>query len=503
MSDAIKLEFKNINKSFPGVKALDNINMKVRKGTIHVICGENGAGKSTLMKILDGIYPPDSGEIYIDGQKVQIKSPIDAQAYGIGMVFQELSFVPDMTIEENIFCGRWPTKNGHIDWGTLHEKAIEFMAKEKIHYNPKMLMRSLSTSAIQMIEILKVISFNASILVMDEPTSSISLQETDYLLEKLLELRNRGVSIIYISHKMDEVFRIADDITVLRDGAVVDTEPASELNVDKVISMMVGRKLGGQYPKEEIPIGDIALEVKNFTQPGVFENISFNVHHGEIVGFAGLVGAGRTETMRAVFGIDPHTKGEVLVNNRQVNIRQPKDAIDAGLVYVSEDRRRMEIIPCRNIQENTSVASLSRFFKKGRHFPKEEAAETARACDQMNVKASSYTDSVMSLSGGNQQKVVLAKWFLCNPDILLMDEPTRGIDVGAKREIYLQLSKFAKDGKAVVMVSSEMPELLGMCDRIYVMCEGKITGCLERKEFSQIAIMKLAIANHSEAVSAS
>ena len=502
MSDNIKLEFKNINKSFPGVKALDNINMKVREGTIHVICGENGAGKSTLMKILNGIYEPDSGEIYIDGQKVQIKSPIDAQANGIGMVFQELSFVPDMTIEENVFCGRWPTKSGRIDWKALHEKTLEFLEKEKMHYDPKTLMRSLSTSEIQMIEILKVISFNSTILIMDEPTSSISLKETDYLLEKLLELRDRGVSIIYISHKMDEVFRIADDITVLRDGAVVDTKPADELDVDKVVSMMVGRKLGGQYPKEEIPVGEVALEVKNFTQPGVFKNINFDVRHGEIVGFAGLVGAGRTETMRAVFGIDPHQSGEVLINGKPVQIHSSKDAINEGLVYISEDRRRMEIIPCRNIQENTSISSLARFFKKGRHLKRKEAEETAQACDQMNVKASSYTDSVMSLSGGNQQKVVLAKWFLCNPDILLMDEPTRGIDVGAKREIYLHLTDFAKSGKAIVMVSSEMPELIGMCDRIYVMCEGEITGCLERKDFSQVAIMELAIANHSEVVSA-
>lgn len=502
MSNAIKLEFRNICKTFPGVKALDNVNMKVREGTIHVICGENGAGKSTLMKILNGIYTPDSGEIYIDGRQVAIRSPIDAQANGIGMVFQELSFIPDMTIEENLFCGRWPTKkSGRIDWKAIHEQTLQFLEREGMHYDPSTLMRSLSTSEIQMLEILKVVSFDARILIMDEPTSSISLKETDYLLEKLLELRDRGVSIVYISHKMDEVFRIADDITVIRDGASIGTHPAGELDVDKVIAMMVGRKLESQYPKEEVPIGEIAFEVKNYTQPGVFEDISFHVHKGEIVGFAGLVGAGRTEAMRAIFGLDPHRSGSVEIHGREVKIDRPRDAIKNGVVYVSEDRRRQEIIPCRNIQENATIANLPKYFTGGRWNAKVEQSDASRACAQMKVKASSWQDNIMSLSGGNQQKVVLAKWFLCDPDIFLMDEPTRGIDVGAKREIYLQLMEFAKAGKAVVMVSSEMPELIGMCDRIYVMCEGRITGCLEQKDFSQEHIMRYAIAEHHEAVS--
>ncbi len=501
MSDAIKLEFRNICKTFPGVKALDNINMKVREGTIHVICGENGAGKSTLMKILNGIYPPDSGEIYIDGKQVDIRNPIDAQANGIGMVFQELSFIPDLTIEENLFCGRWPTqKGGRIDWKEIRKRTLEFMRNENVHYEPTTLMRSLSTSEIQMLEILKVVSFNAKILIMDEPTSSISLKETDYLLAKLKELRDRGVSIVYISHKMDEVFRIADDITVLRDGAVIGTHPASELNVEKVITMMVGRKLDSQYPKQDISIGDVVFEVSHYTQPGVFEDINFYLRKGEITGFAGLVGAGRTETMRAIVGLDPHSGGELRLRGAPIQIHKPADAVRHGVAYVSEDRRRMEIVPCRNIQENTTIANLSRYFKRGRWNAKLEKREAANACDQMNVKASSYSDSIMSLSGGNQQKVVLAKWFLCDPEIFLMDEPTRGIDVGAKREIYLQLTKFAQEGKAIVIVSSEMPELIGMCDRIYVMCEGRITGCVERKDFSQEKIMRLAIANHNEIV---
>lgn len=495
MDDSIKLEFKNISKSFPGVKALDNISMRVRKGTIHVICGENGAGKSTLMKILNGIYQPDSGEIYIDGELVHIKNPINAQAHGIGMVYQELSFVPDMTIEENIFCGRWPTtKRGSVDWKAIRSQTKEFLKRENMHYDPTTLMRSLSTSDIQMIEILKAVSFNAKILIMDEPSSSISLKETEYLLDKLIELKNRGVSIVYISHKMDEVFKIADDITVIRDGALIATHRADELDVEKVITMMVGRKIDSQYPKEEVPIGDIAFEVKDFIQPGIFENISFNVRKGEIVGLAGLVGAGRTETMMSIVGIDPHQSGKIFINGEEKHIRKPSDSIRAGCVYISEDRRRMEIVACRNIQENVALPNLDRYFKKGRWNARQEIQESYDACDRMNVKANSYQDNIMSLSGGNQQKVILAKWLLCEPSILLMDEPTRGIDVGAKRAIYQQLTAMAKDGKAIVLVSSEMPELIGMCDRIYVMCEGRITGCLERKDFSQEGIMRLAIA---------
>lgn len=495
MSDEIKLEFRHISKSFPGVKALDDISMKVRKGSIHVICGENGAGKSTLMKVLNGLYEPDEGEILIDGQSVRIKSPINAQTLGIGMVYQELSFVPDLTIEENIFCGRWPLKpNGTVDWKAMHTRTAEYLKREGMsHYDPKTLMRSLSTSEIQMLEILKALSFDADILIMDEPSSSISLRETEYLLGKLVELKNRGVSIVYISHKMDEVFQIADDITVLRDGKLIATQPASELDVDRVIQMMVGRKLDSQYPKQNLPTGEIALEVEGFTQPGVFEDVSFHVRRGEIVGFAGLVGAGRTETMLALYGIDPHTGGSVRIHGKPVAIRQPIDAIHNKMIYISEDRRRMEIFACRNILENTSVSSLERYFQKGVWDGRKEEREASESCDRMNVKASSYQDNIMSLSGGNQQKVILAKWMLCEPDILLMDEPTRGIDVGTKRAIYEKLTAFAKEQKAIVLISSEMPELIGMCDRIYVMCEGRITGCVERKDFAQETIMRCAI----------
>ena len=495
MSDEIKLEFRHISKSFPGVKALDNISMKVRKGSIHVICGENGAGKSTLMKVLNGLYEPDEGEILIDGQPVRIKSPINAQTLGIGMVYQELSFVPDLTIEENIFCGRWPLKsNGTVDWKAIHTRTVEYLKREGMsHYDPKTLMRSLSTSEIQMLEILKALSFDADILIMDEPSSSISLRETEYLLGKLMELKDRGVSIVYISHKMDEVFKIADDITVLRDGRLIATQPASELDVDRVIQMMVGRKLDSQYPKQSLPAGEIALEVEGFTQPGVFEDVSFHVRRGEIVGFAGLVGAGRTETMLALYGIDPHTNGKVRIHGKPVTIRQPIDAIHNKMIYISEDRRRMEIFACRNTLENTSVSSLERYFQKGVWDGRKEEREASESCDRMNVKASSYQDNIMSLSGGNQQKVILAKWMLCEPDILLMDEPTRGIDVGTKRAIYEKLTAFAKEQKAIVLISSEMPELIGMCDRIYVMCEGRITGCVERKDFTQETIMRCAI----------
>jgi inositol transport system ATP-binding protein len=471
---------------------LDDISLKVRSGSVLVLCGENGAGKSTLMKIINGVYQPDRGEILIDGKKVLIRNPIQARALGISMIFQELNYIPEMTVEESLFCGRLPMKLGHVDWKTVRRKTLELLEQEKLPYTPAMKMKDLSVSDIQMLEILKAISNEASILIMDEPTSAITQREVERLFQKIAELKARGTSIIYISHKMDEIFRIADDIAILRDGRVVETRPRAELDIDQVIALMVGRKIENNFPKRPIPIGAEALRVQRLDQPGVFKDISFSACSGEIVGFAGLMGAGRTEVMRALFGLDPHASGAIRIGGKDVVIRTVKDSITAKLAMMSEDRRRYGLVPVRSISENVTLSSLKRFIFHGRLHKAKETQVVGDICRRLNVKSPSLGTVVEALSGGNQQKVVLAKWMLNEPDVLIMDEPTRGIDVGAKYEIYKLMGDLAAEGKALVIVSSELPELIGMCDRIYVMCKGEIAGELAREEFTQEAIMRLA-----------
>ena len=492
MSD-IKMRVEGVEKSFPGVKALSGIDFAVRKGTVHALCGENGAGKSTLMKIIMGLYSADKGQIYIDEKPVTIKNPIQAREYGISMIAQELNYVPELSIEENIFLGRLPVNRfGKVNWRQVRKDAIQFLKEENLPYDPQQKLKTLTVSDIQMLEIIKAVSNNAEIVIMDEPTSSISQKEVEQLFEKIAELKARGVSIVYISHKMEEVFRIADDITVLRDGAVVSSDRAEDIDLDTVITRMVGRKMENVYPKEVVPIGDVALEVKGFSQNMIFDDINFNVRRGEIVGFAGLVGAGRTELMRAIFGLDPHDKGTVEIEGKTVNIKSPKASIDNGLIMLSENRREDGIIPVRSVAENASLAALKNYIYGGFAHRKKEAKDVDKVFKKMRVKTPSMDTEISKLSGGNQQKVLLARWMLCNPEIMILDEPTRGIDVGAKFEIYKLMTEMVQDNKAVVMVSSELPELIGMCDRIYVMCQGVITGCLEKKDFSQEAIMRLA-----------
>ncbi|MDC7231774.1 MAG: sugar ABC transporter ATP-binding protein [Spirochaetales bacterium] len=491
--EEIKLKVSNIEKSFPGVKALDNINFSVRRGTVHVLCGENGAGKSTLMKIINGVYKPDAGSIEIDGEVVDIKNPIQARHHGISMIFQELNYIPEMTVEESLFVGRLPVgKFGKVDWKTIRQKTIELLEQEHLPYSPTTLIKDLSVSDIQMLEILKAISWKSDIVIMDEPTSAITDKEVALLFEKIDKLKSNNVSIIYISHKMDEIFKIADDITVLRDGTVVDTRKKEDITIDEVITLMVGRELSSEYPKEIIQTGAPVLEVEGLTSPGNFEDISFNLHDGEIVGFAGLMGAGRTEIMRAVFGLDSFTEGVIKKDGKVVDNSTVEKSINNGVVMLSEDRRRYGIIPVRGVRENVSLANLRKFFYKARLHTREEITEVQDICSQMNVKTPTLETSIDSLSGGNQQKVVLAKWMINDPDVMIMDEPTRGIDIGAKYEIYKLMTSFVKKNKAIIMVSSELPELIGMCDRIYVMSKGVLQGCLTRDEFSQETIMKMA-----------
>ncbi len=488
------MRVSGINKSFPGVKALDNVNFAVRKGTVHALCGENGAGKSTLMKIINGIYKADSGQIFLDEQPVDIKNPIQAKEHGIAMIAQELNYVPEMSIEENLFLGRLPVnKLGKVDWKTVRRETIKFLEQENLPYSPTQKLKTLTVSDIQMLEIIKAISYNAEIVIMDEPTSAITNREVEVLFEKIEQLKQRGVSMVYISHKMDEVFRIADDITILRDGKTVETHPASEMNLDQVIALMVGRKMDNVYPKEEVEIGDPILEVEGLGSKGVFKDITFNARKGEIVGFAGLMGAGRTEPMRAVFGLDPYDEGTIKVHGKEVSIKKVSDSIDQKVVMLSEDRRRYGIIPIRSVMENASVSSLDKVFYGGKCHPRIERELVGKYFEKMNVKTPSLETAIQALSGGNQQKVLLAKWMLRDPDVLILDEPTRGIDVGAKFEIYRLMTDMVEEGKTVIMVSSELPELIGMCDRIYVMNQGRIKGCLEKEEFSQEAIMRYAM----------
>ena len=490
--EGCKLQVRHISKSFPGVLALDDISLEARAGSVLVLCGENGAGKSTLMKIINGVYQPDQGEILIDGKKVHIRSPIQARGYGISMIFQELNYIPEITVEESLFCGRLPMKFGRVDWKAVRGRTLELLEAEGLSYSPTTKMKDLSVSDVQMLEILKAVSMDSSILIMDEPTSAITLREVDRLFAKIADLKARGTSIIYISHKMDEIFRIADDIAILRDGRVVDVKPREELDIDKVISLMVGRKLENNFPKRAVDIGEEALRVEGLSSPGVFEDIGFYARKGEIVGFAGLMGAGRTEVMRALFGLDGYEAGEIRILGKRVSIRSVADSIKAKMTMLSEDRRRYGLIPVRSVRENISLSSLGKFIYHGRLHVSKENRVVSDICARMSVKTPSLGTTVEALSGGNQQKVVLAKWMLNEPDILIMDEPTRGIDVGAKYEIYKLMGDLAAEGRALVIVSSELPELIGMCDRIYVMCKGEIAGELSREEFSQEAIMRLA-----------
>lgn len=409
------------------------------------------------------------------------------------MIAQELNYVPELSVEENLFLGRLPVNRlGKVNWKQVRRQTIQFLKDEGLPYSPAQKLKTLTVSDIQMLEIIKAVTNNAQIIIMDEPTSSITEKEVAQLFKKIGELKAKGVSIIYISHKMDEVFKIADDITVLRDGSVVSTDRAEDLDLDTVIARMVGRKISNIYPREDVAIGEKAIEVEHFCQKGIFEDISFYARRGEIVGFAGLVGAGRTETMRAVFGLDPHESGVVKINGKEVSIKSTSDSIANGLIMLSESRRDDGIVPVRSVRENASLANLGRYIYGGYTHKRKERQEVGEMFGKMNVKTPSMDTEISKLSGGNQQKVLLARWMLCDPEIMILDEPTRGIDVGAKFEIYKLITGMVKENKAVIMVSSELPELLGMCSRIYIMCQGRISGCITREEFSQETIMMYA-----------
>ncbi|NLJ70512.1 MAG: sugar ABC transporter ATP-binding protein [Clostridiaceae bacterium] len=487
-----KLKLVGISKSFPGVKALDNVDITLRKGTVHAIVGENGAGKSTLMKIISGLYRMDSGHIYLDGKEVTFSSPQESSHAGIAMIYQELNYFPDLSIEENLFMNRLPSSFGFMKWRELRKKCLELFEDKNINYHPENKVKDLSISDIQMLEILKAVAFNAEIIIMDEPTSSISNEDVEHLFNTIENLKKEGISILYISHKMDEIFKIADDITVLRDGKSVVTGLVSEFNSDSIITHMVGRSIENIYPKKKVAKQNIVLSVQNLSRSGIFENISFDVKAGEIVGFAGLIGAGRTEVARAVFGLDHYDSGSIFVEGNKAKITSPSSAIKNGIILLTEDRKREGIFSVRNVLENISISSLR--VKKGAFINlKQERNEVIDIFNKLQVRAPSVDVNISTLSGGNQQKVILCRWLLVNAKVMIFDEPTRGIDVGAKFEIYNIMQKLAEMNKvAIVMISSELPELIGMCDKIYVMNRGNIAGCVEGNNMTQENIMRMA-----------
>lgn len=491
MGNEVKLELRNISKSFPGVKALDGVSIVLRKGTVHAVVGENGAGKSTLMKIINGLYQRDEGQVILDGKEVHFSGPMESSEAGIAMIYQELNFFPELTIAENIYMKRQPVSQGRVDWKKMNQMAQKILDENDLPYNPKTKIKELPIASIQMLEIVKAVAFNAQVIIMDEPTSSISNKEVELLFNKINELRDKGISFLYISHKMDEIFRIADDITVIRDGKSIISGPAESFDEDSIITHMVGRSIDNVYPKEIVPIGDIAFEAKNLCSKEMFQDVSFHVRKGEIVGMAGLVGAGRSEVCRAIFGLDPLDSGEITLCGKKYVPKDVTHAIKNKILMITEDRKKEGIIGVRSCRENITISSHR--LEKGVFINlKKEVQDAVRMSDMLKVRFAGIETPIGSLSGGNQQKVLLARWLMLDSDLLILDEPTRGIDVGAKLEIYNIMTDLAKKGYAILMISSEMPELLGMCDRIYIMSQGYMKGCLDRDEFDQERIMQMA-----------
>lgn len=494
------LEMRGVCKSFPGVKALDHAQLKLRPGTVHALMGENGAGKSTLMKCMFGIYKMDEGDIYIDGEKVVISDPLEAWDKGISMVHQELQPIPARTIGENIFLGRYPMKKALgfipvVDHDKMYEETAKLLKRVRMDFDPKQKLGTLTVSQMQSVEIAKAVAGNCRVLILDEPTSSLTQNEVEALFRIVEDLKKEGVAIVYISHKMDEILRISDEVTIMRDGQYIGTWEAKDLTTDFIITKMVGRELTNLYPKRENVPGDVVFEVEDFTSinPRSFRHCSFNVRKGEILGVAGLVGAQRTELMEGLFGTRSHTSGTIRYQGKELKITRPKDAIDHGIAMLTEDRRGSGIMGVLSVADNISVASLNKYIDYGFMLNTKKIDELVEENrKKMNIKTPSGKTLIQSLSGGNQQKVLIGRWLANDPDVLILDEPTRGIDVGAKYEIYCIIADLAKQGKSIIMISSEMGELIGMSDRIMVMCDGRITGFIDGKEANQENIMALA-----------
>ena len=498
MSD-YRLEMRGVVKTFPGVKALDHAQLKLRRGTVHALMGENGAGKSTLMKCMFGIYHMDEGEMFYEGEPVKINGPLDALNKGIAMVHQELQPIPERSIGENIYVGRYPVKRFGPVVTIDHEKMYEDAAKvlEEVHldFNPRAKLGSLSVSQMQLVEIAKAVSADCKVLILDEPTSSLTAREVEALFTIVNELRGKGVSIVYISHKMDEILRISDEVTIMRDGQYIGTWEAKSLTTDFIITKMVGRELSNLYPQRQNVPGEVVFEVEDFTSinPKSFRHVSFNVRKGEILGVAGLVGAQRTELMEGLFGLRCHDTGKITYKGEELKINQPKQAIDNGIAMLTEDRRATGILGVLSIEDNVSIASLKQYLIGGIMLDDKKIEQLVQDnVAKLSIKTPSSKTLIQSLSGGNQQKVLISRWLANDPEVFILDEPTRGIDVGAKYEIYCIIAELARQGKSVIMISSEMGELIGMSDRVMVMCDGRVTGFIDGKEANQENIMALA-----------
>lgn len=489
------LKLAGINKSFSGVKVLKQVSMEVSRGEVRGLVGENGAGKSTLMKILTGVYQKDSGTIAIDGQEVRIQTPLQAQKLGLSIIFQEMNLVDSLSIAENIFVGRLPKKGIRgIDWKNLMQQAQVLLDKVGLKAAPNTPVSELSIAGKQLVEIAKALSFQSKIIIMDEPSATLTDKELENLIRIIEFLRQDGVTVIYISHRLDEIFQLCDSVTVLRDGEIIDTQPVGNLTRETIIEKMVGREIDQEYPSRSGKPGEeVVLKVEDLTRKGVFQNISFEVHKGEILGIAGLVGSGRTEIVRSIFGADRLSSGTVWLHGKQVKITSPKQAIDHGIALVTEDRKAQGLVLAETIAKNTTLAALNTVMKLGFMDRRKENAVAEAYRQKMRTKATSVHNTCGSLSGGNQQKVVLSKWLYTQAEILILDEPTRGIDVGAKYEIYQLINQLVDEGKSVIMISSEMPEVISMSDRLLVVHEGRLKGELTGSDMTAENVMKLAI----------
>ena len=488
------LEMHEITKEFPGVKALDSVTLKVEPGKVHALMGENGAGKSTLMKCLFGIYKPDSGKVIFKGKEVRFQSAMEALSGGISMIHQELQPEPHLTVMENLWMGRWPKKGFRVDYKKMYKMTVDELSRLKMDYDPKARVKTLSVSKIQSLEIAKAVSNNASVIIMDEPTSSLTENEVEYLFRIIEDLRKQGIAIIYISHKMNEILRIADNVSIMRDGKMIGTWETRELTIDTIISRMVGRELTEYYPPKQNVPGEVRMKVEDFTSiyPNSFRHVSFELRRGEILGVAGLVGAQRTELFEGIYGIRSRSAGKITIDGEAVTIHHPIDAIERKIILLTEDRKQSGIFPALSVGENIYLRQYKQACRFGKISYKKCNQVADEGVKRFRIKTPSLRTPISTLSGGNQQKALLARWLLTDPDILILDEPTRGIDVGAKYEIYTIIAQLAAEGKSIVMISSEMNELLGMADRIMVMCDGRKTGELDREQFSEEAIMQLA-----------
>lgn len=488
------LEMKNISKSFPGVKALSGVNLRAFSGEVMALLGENGAGKSTLMKILSGVYKRDEGTIKIDGKEVEINGIKDAQNLGISIIHQELSLLPNLTIYENLFLGNEILGGFKLNKREMIKKSEELLRSFDFTVSPKTLTKELTVGEMQMVEIIKAVSKDAKIIIMDEPTTALTEVETEKLFKIIERLKNNNVAIIYISHRMEEIFKICDKITVLRDGTFIGEEDVKGITKDKLISMMVGRKLEEQFPRIDTKIGNSILKVENLSWKDKIKDVSFELFEGEILGIAGLMGSGRTEVAKLIFGEYKKSSGNIYIEGKKAEINSPKDGIREGIAYLSEDRKKEGLILKLSVLENMTLSNLKKYESKVKRINRAKELEDCKAyTKKLLIKTSSPNQLIKNLSGGNQQKVIIAKWLLTSPKVFIIDEPTRGIDVGAKKEIYQILNELKAQGKGIIMISSDMEEILGVSDRILVMHEGRITGQIERDKANQEIIMKYAV----------